>query len=66
MKQTEIRKKRLALDIELGQLEKSYLEAKKKIHLKQKELSTQCKHKDMNGGQYCRWCNDCGYCEDTT
>jgi len=66
MTKSIIRKQREALEVELIKLEDSYLKARLKIWDKQKELSAQCKHENMNGGQYYRWCPDCGYNEDTT
>lgn len=61
-----IRKQREALEAKLSKLEDNYLKTRREIWNEQKELSAQCKHENMNGGQYCRWCPDCGYSEDTT
>jgi len=66
MTKTAIRKKKARLELKLQRLENSYWEAKKKVLQKQNELTKKCNHSNMQGGQYCRWCNDCGYSEDTT
>ena len=62
----EIIKKRRELDKQMYDLEKIFLDQKRKIDKEFFELSKQCPHKNMDGCSYSRWCNDCGMNWDTT
>ena len=50
MTKSEIKNKRELLERKLSNLENEYLKERQKLWDQQKELTKQCKHRNMNGG----------------
>jgi len=66
MRQSEIKKKREDIESRQRALDKNYDIAQSALRAERRELISKCKHPNMSGGQYSRWCSDCGLSEDTT
>lgn len=65
-KSKEIQAKRVVIDKEFQRIAK-ILEIETNTWRKDlRKLQERCPHKNMSGAQYVRWCNDCGYEENTS
>lgn len=62
----EVQRRKSKLDQDKFAIEKQHDDAIVAWRLRRKALETRCPHKNMGGGSYSRWCNDCGWSEDTT
>jgi hypothetical protein len=57
---------RKMLNSKLMKLESEYKQKEAEIIKEKSQLQESCPHKNMGGGQYTRWCLDCGKDWDTT
>jgi uncharacterized protein YktA (UPF0223 family) len=57
---------RKLLDRAYDKLEKDYMRGQWDINNQYKTMQEKCPHKHIQGGQYMRWCEDCGMDCDTT
>ena len=62
----EVKQKRFEIERKISALEDQYHADLRALQKELRGLYKKCPHKNMNGGSYTRWCEDCGESWDTT